>query len=92
MSSPMDLKDAERQVRELTDQLAAFRSEFARVEAALDAARAFGAEQFALASSRQKELQDLRSTRTFRYSAPVRRIYGKGRRLAGRLRRRVRSR
>jgi hypothetical protein len=79
--------DPDRRVRELTDELELVRSELGRLEAALDAARRFGAEQAALATQRLSEVSALRSTKTFVYTAPLRRLYGKFRGLAGRVRR-----
>lgn len=86
MSKPSETEDeSNRRVRELTDELELTRSELARLEAALDAARRFGAEQARLAVQRTTEVNELRATKTFVYTAPFRRIYGRCRRLVGRL-------
>ena len=79
--------DPDRRVRELTDELELARSELGRLEAALDAARRFGADQASLATQRLNEVSALRSTKTFVYTAPLRRMYGKVRGLAGRFQR-----
>jgi hypothetical protein len=76
--------DPSRRARDLEDQLAAAIDELQRVEEALRAAQEFASQQAQRATQLDDELRRLRGTRTFRYTAFIRRPYSRLRRLLGR--------
>jgi hypothetical protein len=75
--------DPVRRVRDLEDQLGAASDELHRVEEALRAAQDFASQQARRAQELDDELRRLRATRTFRYTAFLRRPYSRLRRLLG---------